>query len=78
LKQNFDNDNLHHLYWFFFAVVIIGATMLLIQQFSGINAVVFFSTTVFRSSGITSDVAASALVGVANVLGALPTLIAHA
>ena len=61
-----------------FAVVIIGATMLLIQQFSGINAVVFFSTTVFRSSGITSDVAASALVGIANVLGALPTLIAHA
>jgi len=52
-------------------VVIIGATMLLIQQFSGINAVVFFSTTVFRSSGITSDVAASALVGVANVLGSI-------
>lgn len=43
--------------------------MFLFQQFAGINAVVYFSTQVFRSAGITSDVAASALVGAANVLG---------
>ncbi|KAL0395940.1 UNVERIFIED_CONTAM: Plastidic glucose transporter 4 [Sesamum calycinum] len=34
-----------------------------------INAVVYYSTSVFRSAGITSDVAASALVGAANVFG---------
>ena len=43
--------------------------MFLFQQFAGINAVVYFSTQVFRSAGITSDVAASALVGAANVIG---------
>jgi MFS family permease len=38
-------------------------------KFAGINAVVYFSTNVFRSAGIASDVAASALVGAANVIG---------
>jgi hypothetical protein len=52
-----------------FAVVSIGASLFLIQQFSGINAVVFFSTAVFRGAGIKSDVAASALVALANVIG---------
>ena len=51
------------------AVVTIGAALFLFQQFAGINAVVYYSTAVFRSAGITSDVAASALVGTANVLG---------
>lgn len=43
--------------------------LFLFQQFAGINAVVYFSTQVFRSAGITNDVAASALVGAANVAG---------
>lgn len=47
----------------------VGAALFLLQQFAGINAVVYFSTSVFRSAGITSDVAASALVGSANVFG---------
>lgn len=47
----------------------IGAGLFLLQQFAGVNAVVYYSTAVFRSAGITSDVAASALVGAANVLG---------
>ncbi|KAF3670801.1 putative chloroplastic group IIB intron splicing facilitator CRS2, chloroplastic-like isoform X1 [Capsicum annuum] len=47
----------------------IGAAMFLFQQLAGINAVVYYSTAVFRSAGITSDVAASALVGSANVFG---------
>lgn len=51
------------------AVVTVGMAMFLFQQFAGINAVVYFSTQVFRSAGITSDVAASALVGAANVIG---------
>lgn len=51
------------------AVVSIGAAMFFLQQLAGINAVVYYSTAVFRSAGITSDVAASALVGAANVFG---------
>jgi MFS family permease len=39
-----------------------------VQQFSGINAVVFFSNSVFRSAGVTSDTLASAAVGLVNVL----------
>ena len=55
--------------WCLGAVVTVGMAMFLFQQFAGINAVVYFSTQVFRSAGITSDVAASALVGAANVIG---------
>ncbi|XP_072983960.1 plastidic glucose transporter 4 [Typha latifolia] len=53
-------------YW---RVVSVGAALFLFQQLAGINAVVYYSTSVFRSAGIASDVAASALVGAANVLG---------
>ncbi|GMI66163.1 GLUCOSE TRANSPORTER 1, plastidic GLC translocator [Hibiscus trionum] len=50
-------------------VVSVGAALFLFQQFAGINAVVYYSTAVFRSAGIASDVAASALVGASNVFG---------
>ncbi|KAH9306195.1 hypothetical protein KI387_010599 [Taxus chinensis] len=50
-------------------VVSVGAALFLLQQLAGINAVVYYSTAVFRSAGIASDVAASALVGASNVLG---------
>ncbi|KAK4776237.1 hypothetical protein SAY87_024198 [Trapa incisa] len=53
-------------YW---KVVSVGAALFLFQQLAGINAVVYYSTSVFQSAGIESDVAASALVGAANVLG---------
>ncbi|KAI5684297.1 hypothetical protein M9H77_05525 [Catharanthus roseus] len=53
-------------YW---KVVSVGAALFLLQQLAGINAVVYYSTSVFRSAGITSDVAASALVGASNVFG---------
>ncbi|GER35575.1 major facilitator superfamily protein [Striga asiatica] len=53
-------------YW---KVVSVGAALFLFQQLAGINAVVYYSTSVFRSAGITSDVAASALVGASNVFG---------
>uniref|UniRef100_A0A0D6R2G5 Major facilitator superfamily (MFS) profile domain-containing protein n=1 Tax=Araucaria cunninghamii TaxID=56994 RepID=A0A0D6R2G5_ARACU len=53
-------------YW---KVVSIGVALFFFQQLAGINAVVYYSTSVFRSAGIASDVAASALVGASNVLG---------
>lgn len=53
-------------YW---KVVNVGAALFLFQQLAGINAVVYYSTSVFRSAGIVSDVAASALVGASNVFG---------
>ncbi|XP_062075409.1 probable plastidic glucose transporter 1 [Humulus lupulus] len=49
--------------------VSVGAALFLFQQLAGINAVVYYSTSVFRSAGIASDVAASALVGATNVFG---------
>lgn len=53
-------------YW---KVVSVGAALFLFQQLAGINAVVYYSTSVFRSAGIASDAAASALVGASNVFG---------
>lgn len=53
-------------YW---KVVSVGAALFLFQQLAGINAVVYYSTSVFRAAGISSDVAASALVGTSNVFG---------
>ncbi|KAJ0692366.1 putative major facilitator, sugar transporter, major facilitator superfamily [Helianthus annuus] len=55
----------------YFKVVSVGAALFLFQQLAGINAVVYYSTSVFRSAGVTSDVAASALVGAANVFGTI-------
>lgn len=53
----------------------VGAALFLFQQLAGINAVVYYSTSVFRNAGITSDVAASALVGAANVFGKFTFLV---
>ncbi|RWR85355.1 hexose transporter [Cinnamomum micranthum f. kanehirae] len=53
-------------YW---KIVSVGAALFMFQQLAGINAVVYYSTSVFRSAGIASDVAASALVGASNVFG---------
>jgi hypothetical protein len=54
---------------FIYAVVSVGVALFFFQQMAGINAVVYYSTAVFRSAGIASDVAASALVGASNVFG---------
>ncbi|KAJ0455877.1 putative major facilitator, sugar transporter, MFS transporter superfamily [Helianthus annuus] len=55
----------------YFKVVSVGATLFLFQQLAGINVVVYYSTSVFRTAGVASDVAASALVGATNVFGTM-------
>lgn len=52
-------------------LVGIGCMLFVIQQFSGINAIVYFSSSVFREAGLKSEALASAAVGVINVLGSL-------
>lgn len=51
-----------------FAVVFIGSTLFALQQLSGINAVFYFSSTVFKSAGVPSDLA-NVFVGIANLSG---------
>lgn len=47
----------------------IGVIMFILQQFSGINAIVYFSSSVFAKSGVASGALASAAVGAVNVVG---------
>ncbi|KXZ57026.1 hypothetical protein GPECTOR_1g927 [Gonium pectorale] len=49
--------------------LLIGVLLFAFQQFAGINALVYFSSSVFRQAGVTSDALASAAVGATNVLG---------
>ncbi|KAG2498051.1 hypothetical protein HYH03_003812 [Edaphochlamys debaryana] len=49
--------------------LLIGVALFAFQQFAGINALVYFSSSVFRQAGVASDTLASAAVGATNVLG---------
>ncbi|KAA3490099.1 putative plastidic glucose transporter 2 isoform X1 [Gossypium australe] len=57
-----------------FRVVYIGSTLFALQQLSGINAVFYFSSSVFKSAGVPSDVA-NALIGVANLTGSIVAML---
>ncbi|KAK2970969.1 hypothetical protein RJ640_027450 [Escallonia rubra] len=61
------------LYGRHFRVVFIGATLFALQQLSGINAVFYFSSTVFRSAGVPSNLA-NVFIGIANLLGSIIAL----
>lgn len=50
-------------------LVLIACALFVFQQFSGINAIVYFSSKVFRDAGVGSETLASAAVGVVNVVG---------
>jgi MFS family permease len=52
-------------------LVAIACSLFLFQQFSGINAIVYFSSSVFREAGVGSETLASAAVGLVNVLGTI-------
>eukprot|EP00268_Persea_americana_P061310 TRINITY_DN7733_c0_g3_i1.p1 TRINITY_DN7733_c0_g3~~TRINITY_DN7733_c0_g3_i1.p1 ORF type:complete len:494 (-),score=94.64 TRINITY_DN7733_c0_g3_i1:417-1898(-) len=58
------------LYGRHFKVVFIGSGLFALQQLSGINAVFYFSSTVFKSAGVPSDVA-NICVGFANLSGSV-------
>ncbi|XP_019192015.1 PREDICTED: probable plastidic glucose transporter 2 isoform X1 [Ipomoea nil] len=55
-------------------VVFIGSTLFALQQLSGINAVFYFSSTVFRRAGVSSNLA-NVFIGVANLTGSTVALI---
>ncbi|KAF3640416.1 putative plastidic glucose transporter 2 [Capsicum annuum] len=55
-------------------VVYIGATLFALQQLSGINAVFYFSSTVFRRAGVSSNLA-NVFVGIANLTGSIVALV---
>ncbi|KAG8376041.1 hypothetical protein BUALT_Bualt09G0022400 [Buddleja alternifolia] len=57
-----------YLIFFFLLVVFIGSTLFALQQLSGINAVFYFSSTVFRRAGVSSNLA-NVFVGIANIIG---------
>lgn len=52
------------------AVAFISGTLFLLQQFAGINGVLYFSSLTFQNVGITSGAQASLYVGVTNLAGA--------
>ncbi|XP_021276087.1 probable plastidic glucose transporter 2 isoform X2 [Herrania umbratica] len=58
------------LYGCHFRVVFIGSTLFALQQLSGINAVFYFSSSVFKSAGVPSDLA-NVFIGVANLSGSI-------
>ncbi|GAV72173.1 Sugar_tr domain-containing protein [Cephalotus follicularis] len=52
-------------------VAFIGGALFVLQQFAGINGVLYFSTLTFQDVGITSGAFASLYVGITNFAGAL-------
>ncbi|PIN13688.1 hypothetical protein CDL12_13685 [Handroanthus impetiginosus] len=57
-----------------FKVVFIGSILFALQQLSGINAVFYFSSTVFKSAGVPSDIG-NICVGVINMSGSIIAMI---
>lgn len=52
-------------------VAFIGGALFVLQQFAGINGVLYFSSLTFQDVGITSSALASFFVGITNFAGAL-------
>ncbi|EFJ37802.1 hypothetical protein SELMODRAFT_437383 [Selaginella moellendorffii] len=52
-------------------VALIGGSLFFLQQFAGINGVLYFSSSTFHDAGISDGLTASVAVGVVNFAGAL-------
>ncbi|KAL5729832.1 hypothetical protein ACHQM5_002728 [Ranunculus cassubicifolius] len=55
-------------------VAFIGGTLFVLQQFAGINGVLYFSSLTFHDVGISSSAIASISIGLTNIAGALVAL----
>ena len=50
-------------------VVFLSAGLVMMQQLSGINALIYYSTAVFSAAGLSSPVIGTVLLAVVNLLG---------
>ncbi|KAG6661187.1 probable plastidic glucose transporter 1 [Carya illinoinensis] len=55
-------------------VAFIGGALFVLQQFAGINGVLYFSSLTFQDVGVTNGALASLVVGLTNLAGALTAL----
>ncbi|KAJ9190211.1 hypothetical protein P3X46_001437 [Hevea brasiliensis] len=62
------------LYGRHFKVVFIGSALFALQQLSGTNAIFYYSSTVFKSTGVPSDFA-NICVGICNLLGSIVAML---
>jgi SP family galactose:H+ symporter-like MFS transporter len=53
---------------FFIRVLILGMVIQMFQQLTGINSVIYYSTSIFIGAGISSPVVATIIVGLVNML----------
>jgi len=53
---------------FFIKVVLLGVALQMLQQLTGINSVIYYSTSIFHDAGIESAATATILVGLVNML----------
>ncbi len=53
---------------FFIKVVILGVMLQILQQFTGINAVMYYSSQIFATAGFTNPSLATVIVGLVNML----------
>ncbi|XP_019436437.1 PREDICTED: probable plastidic glucose transporter 3 [Lupinus angustifolius] len=62
------------LYGRYFRVMFIGCTLFALQQLSGINAVFYFSSAIFKSFDVSSQIG-NTCVGICNLLGSILAMI---
>jgi hypothetical protein len=51
------------------AVAFIGGALFVLQQFAGINGVLYFSSLTFQDVGVTNGSLASSIIGLTNLAG---------
>ncbi|HJO94954.1 MAG TPA: sugar porter family MFS transporter [Victivallales bacterium] len=56
---------------FFMKVLILGVLLMVFQQLTGINTVIYYSTTIFRDAGFSDPAVATILVGLTNMLATI-------